>query len=1520
MQLQSGQEIVPGYTLVKRLGGGMAGEAWSAKAPGGVMVAIKLVAELKRLGGQRELRALRTIQGARHPNLCPIFGFWLLDEDGSVLKSELLQLELESSVDTKQPNPEPSISQGAISQGTMQLPEAADTGDGESPDAALDRNPNQSSVGIQQADSEPENVEQSSRSTSGASIDETDEADDSESAVLTLTAAIRQASAMVIAMGLGDKTLADHLDEAQQESPEPCGIERQELLRYMAAAAEAIDHLNTRHAIYHCDIKPQNLLLVGGQVQVCDFGLARRVEEDSRMTQKVFGSPAYGAPEMLMNRTYSETIDQYSLAISFYELRTGRLPYSELSQAAILIAKSTSEFDFSGVTPSEKKALIKATRLQPEARFGTCREFVDAMRPHASMTDSAAGPGHVVRMCIAMLLGVVLTFGAGYWWFDLRPRAAENNDQASVTPLPQPLPQPDPKTPPDETPKVIAAADDPPDPQSMAAQQRQQQAPRQQQTGRQLAMELAAVEDQLAVAPWPPTERWVPTPQIDRAIADGTLVGADQNEPQRLLLYRQLADLTAKQHPDELTKWLQSAGMDQTPPAVLQAWADTFAAQLLAASPLPVAPLLQQRSTIQKLAADHSLQWPTDLDRGMILSLIADRIESKSAEQSDQSLSQAAERLRSRVSDDPLAIAAARLVDHGRVGQTATMGPAVLPTELPFLTDRVEPSYQFGRAWQAYASGDRERAMEIWSDASRDSATMDQLARRDRLAVAQQLVDDLIQQTSVADQQSNALRYANPETDAQAWRGTVVSTLKLARELAADESTMDDRVRHEMFLWNVAQNDLLRAAEMDVALKLQTPQTDSARLALYRGLLNRGRLDPTDQQTWLPRLIAAAVRLIEYENSAVSGNGDDSTRHSSQQRVTEVLLPVIRLIEPVVDRGTTRMPTVPRWLNPDHCGQLCLWYAQTGNQFRYVSQFQTYVQWLRSIEIASAVAAQWSSDPQTTAAMTRQCVEASIQEVYEGDDDQSVKDVIALLQQYEQLLPTISADSSSPALVDQWYVHGRVADQVGFLSRNESQRLAHYQTAQSTFQKVIDHSADSSLEPASGAAGIGEAKRCLAALLDRIAASADSNQESLRLRDRAIELAEQAVAAPEAWHNDADDRLRALAIPLRNRAIAMASTAARQNDAQEGGLPAVLALFDRASAALDKAISIRQKQNLLAVSLQIDALETLTVKLQTLTGQSNSSVDQEQRDLIRSVQNSAQQLIQSISIDEDGIQELKTPDLSMATQGNWHVTAGRFYAASGKLPLACDHFEKVRSLDRASDFLPSAISQLASIQLCQTLIAMLQATEDVDQRSRLADRITETLDRIQDPYPSVRRECILLTIDLAAITQDYKQIAKWFKDAIEFYRNHPTPQRSGLVAICALNAQRGLMLKPGLTNGQQADCRNQLERALAALPENAADPLERIHRLITEACAEVGVRRNDPLALENVVSALRLYDKAMPLHEMERSLRAITQDFLLVAICQRLKSERKSIAIATDALKQVRKEYPSAAALIDQLL
>jgi serine/threonine protein kinase len=215
-------------------------------------------------------------------------------------------------------------------------------------------------------------------------------------------APLSAATEIVIAMGLGTGTLLDVLKKYRGPQGNGAGIPTDILLDYMGQAAKAIDFLNSpehelgdgsKVAIYHCDIKPENILTIpGGGIWVCDFGIARFRRPESvkhSMADHQLGlTLQYAAPELIHRPTndYSaedyKNTDQYSLAITYYHLRTGTLPFRPEDATAPLMmmaAHVQGRLDFGGVPEPEVAVLRKATEPNQNDRFPSALDMVGAL-------------------------------------------------------------------------------------------------------------------------------------------------------------------------------------------------------------------------------------------------------------------------------------------------------------------------------------------------------------------------------------------------------------------------------------------------------------------------------------------------------------------------------------------------------------------------------------------------------------------------------------------------------------------------------------------------------------------------------------------------------------------------------------------------------------------------------------------------------------------------------------------------------------------------------------------------------------------------------------------------------------------------------------------------------------------------------------------------------------------------------------------------------------------------------------
>ena len=191
---------------------------------------------------------------------------------------------------------------------------------------------------------------------------------------------------IVINMELADATLLDlmllyHNDLGQHIDPP-------QLCRYMWQVAEALDFLNARKhtresrkvGFQHGDVKPNNILLIGETAKLTDHGLATPTHGSVTPCPRQ-GTREYAAPEIFAGH-YSDQSDQFSLAVTYYVLRSGTFPFPSppvpLPKNYIRPAP-----DLQFVTEVEQPPLIRALSPTPQDRYPSCRDFMtDILNAH----------------------------------------------------------------------------------------------------------------------------------------------------------------------------------------------------------------------------------------------------------------------------------------------------------------------------------------------------------------------------------------------------------------------------------------------------------------------------------------------------------------------------------------------------------------------------------------------------------------------------------------------------------------------------------------------------------------------------------------------------------------------------------------------------------------------------------------------------------------------------------------------------------------------------------------------------------------------------------------------------------------------------------------------------------------------------------------------------------------------------------------------------------------------------------
>jgi len=169
---------------------------------------------------------------------------------------------------------------------------------------------------------------------------------------------------------------------------QPLSIE--EFLDIAIQCAEGLGAAHGQH-IVHGDVKPDNIMLTRGRVKILDFGVAKRFaffdanEATESLTAFLSGTPAYMAPEVLMQKPYDGRADLFSLGLVFYEMLGGRQPFQADSPAGTLARVLHADVPPLRKTnpkvPPKLAALVsRLLEKDPQARYADTTELVADLR------------------------------------------------------------------------------------------------------------------------------------------------------------------------------------------------------------------------------------------------------------------------------------------------------------------------------------------------------------------------------------------------------------------------------------------------------------------------------------------------------------------------------------------------------------------------------------------------------------------------------------------------------------------------------------------------------------------------------------------------------------------------------------------------------------------------------------------------------------------------------------------------------------------------------------------------------------------------------------------------------------------------------------------------------------------------------------------------------------------------------------------------------------------------------------
>jgi tetratricopeptide (TPR) repeat protein/predicted Ser/Thr protein kinase len=201
------------------------------------------------------------------------------------------------------------------------------------------------------------------------------------------------------------------------------------LEQFLPVALQCAEALVAAHdkGVVHRDIKPENIMLTPkGQVKILDFGVAKRLPRPGEQTdsgsaaggqEAVAGTPAYMAPEVLLEKDSDQRADIFSLGVVFYEMLAGKHPFRTESflETADRILHAI-PLPLSQVNPHvpERLAHLISRMLakEPSARYATAADLVREL--HAIRTGVAPLPWRRKiswRMALASIVIAVAVLG-----------------------------------------------------------------------------------------------------------------------------------------------------------------------------------------------------------------------------------------------------------------------------------------------------------------------------------------------------------------------------------------------------------------------------------------------------------------------------------------------------------------------------------------------------------------------------------------------------------------------------------------------------------------------------------------------------------------------------------------------------------------------------------------------------------------------------------------------------------------------------------------------------------------------------------------------------------------------------------------------------------------------------------------------------------------------------------------------------------------------------------------------------
>jgi eukaryotic-like serine/threonine-protein kinase len=160
-------------------------------------------------------------------------------------------------------------------------------------------------------------------------------------------------------------------------------LPQERAIRITLALCKALDYIHSQ-GVVHRDLKPENIMVgPNDEVKLIDFGIAANAGS-RRLTfaklTEAMGTPDYISPEQVKGKRGDARSDVYSLGIMFYEMLTGKVPFTGPNPFVIMNERLLNnpipprEVN-PEVSPELQEIIYRALERDPSKRYPNAREF-----------------------------------------------------------------------------------------------------------------------------------------------------------------------------------------------------------------------------------------------------------------------------------------------------------------------------------------------------------------------------------------------------------------------------------------------------------------------------------------------------------------------------------------------------------------------------------------------------------------------------------------------------------------------------------------------------------------------------------------------------------------------------------------------------------------------------------------------------------------------------------------------------------------------------------------------------------------------------------------------------------------------------------------------------------------------------------------------------------------------------------------------------------------------------------------